>query len=101
MIWGYVRGSSYWPGVIEGETPKGKYNIHFFGDYTNYDLPKSKIMHIMEGFNRMSTERNGNLNKAILEAKMFVFDQNRQTCAICEMLKLKKIINSNGETKTE
>lgn len=50
MIWAHVKGFRNWPGIIENETTKGKYKIHFFGDYSTSDVSKNKIMHLMEGF---------------------------------------------------
>lgn len=78
MIWAHVRGYPNWPGIIKSETPNGKYVIHFFGDYTRSELTKSKIMHLMEGFNQFATSKPSiQLKKAINEAKLFVMDQNR------------------------
>lgn len=91
MVWAHIKGYPFWPGIIEEETPKGRYKIHFFGDYTSCDVTKNKIMHMMEGFNKFSTVevRNISLNKAINEAKYFVLEPNRETCPICDMLLLK------------
>lgn len=91
MIWAHVRGYSLWPGIIEEEMPNGRFRIHFFGDYTRCDVTKSKIIHMMEGFNTFSTVevRSPQLNKAIREAAFFVFDEERKSCPICDMLLLK------------
>lgn len=51
VVWAHVKGFPNWPGIIEEETPKGKYKIHFFGDYSTSDVGKNKIMHLLEGFN--------------------------------------------------
>lgn len=49
LIWAHIKGYSNWPGIIEEETPKGKYRIHFFGDYSTSDISRNKITHLMEG----------------------------------------------------
>lgn len=96
MIWAHIKGYPNWPGIIEEETPKGKYRIHFFGDYTTSEVTKNKIMHLMEGFNKFTTvvAPTAQLTKAITEARYFVFDQNRNTCPICDMLLLKATTNT-------
>lgn len=91
MVWAHIRGFANWPGIIEEETVSGKYRIHFFGDYTKADVTKGKIMHLLEGFNHYTTSQASTirLTKAIKEAQLFIFDVNRSSCPICDMLKLK------------
>lgn len=98
MVWAHVCGFANWPGIIEEETVAGKYRIHFFGDYTKGDVTKGKIMHLMEGFNHYTTSQASTIRliKAIKEAQLFIFDVNRSSCPICDMLKLK--LNSNQLT---
>lgn len=95
MVWAHIKGFRNWPGIIEGETPKGKYKIHFFGDYTTSEVSKSKIMHLLEGFKDyvVMTKPTPLLVKAITEAQIFVLDKERQECPICKMLLMKA--NSN------
>lgn len=33
FVWTKIKGYSNWPGIIQREIPKGKFTIHFFGDY--------------------------------------------------------------------
>lgn len=91
MVWAHIKGFSNWPGIIEEETPKGRYRIHFFGDYTRSDVTKNKIMHLLEGFNFYATMKKPTslLCKAIAEAQLFILDQNRRECPICKMIKIK------------
>lgn len=42
MVWAHIRGYKNWPGIIEEETPKGKYKIHLFGDYSTSEVGKNK-----------------------------------------------------------
>lgn len=95
LIWAHVRGYSNWPGVIERETSKGKYKIHFFGDYTTADVSKNKISHVMEGFVKFSEMKKPSelLKKAISETQLCVFDENRTSCPICDMMSLKRVNN--------
>lgn len=95
LMWAHVKGYSLWPGIIEEETKKGRYRIHFFGDYTRCDVTKSKIIHMMEGFNKFSSIdiRNPLLNKAISEAKFFVFNDKSKSCPICDILLMKTALN--------
>lgn len=97
MVWAYVRGSPFWPGIVEGEMADGKYNIHFFGDYTTYKVHKSKIKHFYEGFTDYSklTKIPKLLQKAVEESKIFIFEKNRpQQCFICQMLELKSSLHA-------
>lgn len=90
MVWAYIRGYRNWPGIIEAETPKGRYKIHFFGDYTTSEVSKNKIMHLLEGFKDYSpADSTTLLYKAISEAQLFILDKNRTECPICQMMKLK------------
>lgn len=50
LIWAYVRGYPSWPGVIESITARGKFLIHFFGDYSRAEVTKSCITNFYEGF---------------------------------------------------
>lgn len=47
MVWAHIKGFRNWPGIIEHETPKGMYKIHFFGDYSTSEVSKNKIMHLL------------------------------------------------------
>lgn len=91
LVWAHVKGYPIWPGIIEDELPNGKYRIHFFGDYSRSDVNKTKIMHLMEGFDHYTAmvEPSTLLLKAMHECKLFVFEQNRKTCPICEVFKMK------------
>lgn len=91
MVWAHIKGFRNWPGIIEHETPKGKYKIHFFGDYSTSEVSKNKIMHLLEGFKDYATAKKPTalLYKAITEAQMFILDNDRTACPICEMFKLK------------
>lgn len=101
LVWAKVKGYSLWPGIIEAETPKGRYRIHFFGDYSSCDVSKNKIVHMMEGFNTFLTVdiHNPKLNKAINEAKFFVFNEKWTSCPICDMLLQKMGQNASDENK--
>lgn len=100
MVWAYVRGSPYWPGIIEAELPDGKYKIHFFGDYTTCNVNKSKIKHFLEGFNDYSKMKKPTnlLIKAVEESKIFLFEaQKPHRCYICQMLDLRKTYLQNRQ----
>lgn len=99
IVWAKVRGFCFWPGIIEEETPKGKYKIHFFGDYTTSEVTRNKIIHFLEGFNSYSTDStiNKKLVKAVEECKIFLFDKNvNGLCFICRMIELKKKLIQNN-----
>lgn len=98
LVWAHIRGYANWPGIIEKETPKGKYQIHFFGDYSRADVSRAKIMHLMEGFAKFSTmaKPTALLLKPIKEAQYSVFDQNRTSCPICDMLLEKRSSTKNN-----
>lgn len=92
LVWGYVRGFPSWPGVIEKILSNGKYKLHFFGDYTRADINRKSITHFFEGFNEFSSNYNNiKLQKAIEEAKIFLFDlgKNPQECYVCQVLAFK------------
>lgn len=92
MVWAHVKGYRNWPGIIEGETPNGQFTIHFFGDFSRSNVSKHKIMHLLEGFKDYANieKPTALLVRAITEAQMFILDQNRKTCPICELQKLKQ-----------
>lgn len=92
LVWAYVRGSPYWPGVVEEMLPNGKYSIHFFGDYTKFPVSRHNIITYFDGFNQFSCNfGNMKLHKAVEEAKIFLFDAfNPQQCYVCKMTALKK-----------
>lgn len=52
LIWAYIRGFPFWPGVIEKLLPNGKYRIHFFGDYSHADVTRRCILNFFEGFSQ-------------------------------------------------
>lgn len=92
LVWAHVRGFSVWPGIIKSETRRGRYLIHFFGDYTVSEVGKNHIFHFMEGFNRYSLLEKPSLLliKAVKEVKIFLFDDVvPNECYICKMLKTK------------
>lgn len=95
LVWGYVRGSPYWPGVVENILPNGKFMIHFFGDYSKYPLARHNIITYFDGFNQFYCNfGNLKLRKAVEEAKIFLFDKNHpKECYVCKMLELKEVYN--------
>lgn len=97
MVWARIRGFPNWPGIIEEETPKGQFRIHFFGDYTRSDVGRNKIMHLLEGFNYYANLKQPTklLYKAIVEAQMFVMEPNRAECPICKMMSIKQMRIAN------
>lgn len=98
MIWANVRGFSMWPGIIEDVLPNGKYNIHFFGDYTFSEVTKAKITHFLEGFTLYSklNNRTKGLHKAVCESQLFLFEkQHSSSCFICKMLQIKHSMRQN------
>lgn len=92
IVWAHVRGYPLWPGVIQEETPKGKYKIHFFGDYSTSELTKNKIKPYLDGYKQFMTIKPSQLLvKAVEESKMFLFEENRPTsCYICQMFEMKR-----------
>lgn len=104
LIWAHIRGYRNWPGIIERETEDGRYEIHFFGDYSMAIVRKSQIMHLLEGFNDYYADKapTALLVKAITEAEMFILDQNhRQECPICKMFEIKNTLAENLSKKTD
>lgn len=95
LLWGYVRGFSFWPGVLENILPNGKYRIHFFGDYSRADLTRRCILDYFEGFSQFECNfGNIKLKKAVEEAKYFLFgDNNKNECYVCNILVQKTIYN--------
>lgn len=91
VCWVKVKGYTDWPGVIERITNDGKYEIHFFGDYTTSIVTKSKITNFFEGFSLFSSTFDApKLNKAITEAGICMMKNPKpETCYICEILKMK------------
>lgn len=96
MVWAYVRGFQYYPGILEDETPDGKYIIHFFGDYSRANVHKKNIKHFMEGYLKYSEQKNAPklLFKAVEESKIFLFSSRPHRCYICHMLEIKKSFNA-------
>lgn len=94
MVWSYVRGFPWWPGIVESETVDGKYTIHFFGDYSRYDVHKKNIKHFMEGFLQYAevTKTSKLLYKAAEEAKIFLYSNRPTRCYICQMLDIKRTL---------
>lgn len=101
FVWAYVRGFAYWPGVIEKITSKGKYLVHFFGDYTRAEIGRNRIAHFYEGFEQYSGH-NGNfkLQKAIKEARIFLMTERTfNECMVCKIPKSKATFLQNSLTK--
>lgn len=99
MVWARVRGYAFWPGILEEETKKGKFKIHFFGDYTTSVVGKSKILHFMEGFSGYARQERPTitLHKAVEEARYFLFQKTIPTsCFLCDLLALKQRMNTNA-----
>lgn len=104
LVWSYVRGNPYWPGVVEHLLPNGKYIIHFFGDYTRSTVSGRCIIDYFEGFNQFSCNfGNLKLRKAVEEAKYFLFgDYDRSNCYVCKVLSSRRTYNmeKNGLVET-
>lgn len=99
LVWARVRGFPFWPGIIEEETKRGKYNIHFFGDYSKSEVTKSRILHFFEGFRSYSEHERPTkqLHRAVEEAKYLLFMENRSnSCFICDMLANKRNLYGNS-----
>lgn len=80
ICWIKIRGYNDWPGVIEREI-NGKYEIHFFGDYSRAIVGKAKITNFFEGFSLFHNTFDAPLlKKAIKEA------------CICLIKTIKKVI---------
>lgn len=98
MVWAHIKGYPVWPGIIEGVSVKGRYLIHFFGDYSVSEVTKDKLFHFLEGFTKYSllTSPSALLHKAVEESKLFLFDDDEKTCCcICKMLTMKANYNIN------
>lgn len=92
LVWGYVKGYPSWPAVIEDVLPNGKYRLHFFGDYTKFDMARKNLTHFFEGFNLFSCNfGNLKLRKAVEEAKIFLLGghNDMKDCFICSFLEFK------------
>lgn len=99
LVWAYVKGYPTWPCVIERITAKGKFAVHFFGDYTKAEVSRHNITHFMEGFNQFGHDfGNIKLKKAVEEAKIFLLGgQHTDECFVCKMIALKRdMISKNG-----
>lgn len=92
LVWAYMKGYPSWPGVIEDITSKGKYLIHFFGDYSKAEVTRRFIINYFEGFNQFSCNfGNIKLKKAVEEATYFLLgNPNSNECFVCQMLQYKK-----------
>lgn len=92
LVWAYLKGFPSWPGVIEEITPKGKYRIHFFGDYTRADVTRRCIINFFEGFNQFTCNfGNIKLKKAVEEATYFLLGNSHvKECFICHMMEQKR-----------
>lgn len=92
MVWVHIRGYPIWPAIIEQETKQGKYDIHFFGDYTTATVTKHRIFHYLDGYkDYIKMKPSELLTKAVDESKIFIFEETKPTaCYICEMIKLKR-----------
>lgn len=95
LLWSYVRGFPYWPGVLERILPNGKFQVHFFGDYTRADVTRRCILDYYEGFGQFSCNfGNIKLQKAVEEAKYFLFGNNDTIeCYVCKILEYNKKYN--------
>lgn len=91
ICWIKVRGYKDWPGVIEN-FKNGKYDIHFFGDYTTARVNKSQITNFYEGFNLFnSTFDDILLQKAIQEACICLMGASSPSvCYVCSIIGSKK-----------
>lgn len=92
LVWAYVKGYPSWPCVIESITEKGKFLVHFFGDYTKAEVTRKYITHFFEGFNQFGNNfGNQKLRKAVEEAKICLLgSKSSNECLICKMLDFKK-----------
>lgn len=91
LVWAKMRGFPHWPGVIENITRRGKYSIHFFGDYTRSEITASNIWNFFEGFSLYSDSSNQKLRKAVDEARTFLLSATKLSnqCIVCQIPKLK------------
>lgn len=89
LVWAYVRGFPYWPGVIEGITLKGKYTVHFFGDYTRSDIGRRNVISFYEGFEQYSNNfGNVKLQRAINKARILLLSEVNDECFVCKIPKV-------------
>lgn len=90
IVWVKVRGYKDWPGVIEAEI-RGRYRIHFFGDYTTFTVTRNKITNFYEGFGIFKhTFDDPKLKKAVQEAcicMMSKTDKCPDYCSVCAIVK--------------
>lgn len=91
LVWAYVKGYPYWPGVIEEETARGQFVVHFFGDYTRSNVSRNSVRHFFEGFEEYSShDTNKKLPKAIQEARiMLLGNDDVDECLVCKIEKVK------------
>lgn len=103
IVWAYVRGFAYWPGVLESMTKKGKYVVHFFGDYTRAEVGRNRIAHFLEGFEQYSGHNgNAKLEKAIQEARIFlVTERTFDECMVCKIPRMKSTIHKSKQLAIE
>lgn len=97
LVWEYVRGYPSWPGVIEKITPKGKYVIHFLGDYSRSEIGRNAITNFFEGFNTYMTDfGNVKLKKAVNDARIFLLSGTLTVdkCMVCMIPELKKTLKA-------
>lgn len=90
ICWVKIKGFKDWPGVIE-DYVKGRYKIHFFGDYSTAVVGKSKITNFYEGFGLFNhTFDDIKLKKAINEAGICLMGNSTPTsCLVCSILNSK------------
>ena len=99
LVWAYIKSFPSWPGVVEDITKKGKYLIHFFGDYTRAEVTRRFICNYFEGFSEFACNfGNNKLRKAVEEAKYFLLGNNDTTeCYVCKVLAFKRQLMLNRE----
>lgn len=88
IVWVKVRGYKDWPGVIEEEI-KGRYKIHFFGDYSTIIVTKKTVTNFYEGFGLFKhTFDDLKLKKAVQEACICMMRKaktNPDHCLVCDI----------------
>lgn len=91
LVWAHIRGFPYWPGVIENVTNKGKYLVHFFGDYSRGEISRNNVANFFDGFEHYSSHGgNLKLQKAINEARIFLLSERTvNECLVCKIPKIK------------
>lgn len=89
IVWVKVRGHKDWPGVIENQV-RGRYKIHFFGDYTTFIVTKNKITNFYEGFGLFKhTFEDVKLKKAVQEACICMMNEANRSpdhCLVCAIV---------------